>query len=34
LDVLNQFNIGIYLGEGIIKDVLQEYIDGKLKKIN
>ncbi len=34
LDVLNQFNIEIYSGEGIIKDVLQEYIDGKLKKIN
>jgi len=34
LDVLNQFNIEIYSGEGIIKDVLQEFIDGKLKKEN
>jgi len=33
LDVLKQFNIEIYIGEGIIKDVLQRYIDGKLKKI-
>ena len=34
LDVLNQFNIEIYSGEGVIKRVLQEFIDGKLKKIN
>jgi len=34
LDVLNQFNIEIYSGEGIIKDVLQEFIDGKLKKVD
>jgi len=34
LDILNQFNIGIYSGEGIIKEVLQEFIDEKLKKIN
>jgi len=31
-DVLNQFNIGIYVGDGMIKKVLQEFIDGKLKK--
>jgi len=31
-DVLNQFNIGIYVGDGTIKKVLQEFIDGKLKK--
>jgi len=33
LDVLNQFNIGIYYGNGRIKKVLQEFINGKLKKI-
>jgi len=34
LDVLKQFNIGIYYGNGRIKKVLQEFIDGKLKKMN
>ncbi len=34
LDVLKQFNIEVYSGEGIIKDVLQEFINGKLKKIS
>jgi len=34
LDVLNQFNIGIYYGDGTIEEVLQEFIDGKLKKMN
>lgn len=34
LDVLNQFNIGIYAGEGTIEKVLQEFIDEKLKKTN
>lgn len=34
LDVLNQFNIEIYSGEGVIKDVLQNFIDGKLEKNN
>ena len=34
LDVLNQFNIAIYYGDGVIKNVLQEFIDGKLKKTN
>ena len=33
LDVLKQFNIEIYYGNGLIKEVLQEFIDGKLKKI-
>ncbi len=33
LDILRQFNIEIYSGEGVIKNVLQEFIDGKLKKI-
>jgi len=33
LDVLKQFNIEIYFGEGVVKNVLQEFIDGKLKKI-
>ena len=31
-DVLNQFNIGIYVGDGTIEKVLQEFINGKLKK--
>src|SRR4030042_5422691 len=31
LDVLNQFNIGIYAGDGTIEKVLQKFIDGKLK---
>lgn len=34
LDVLRQFNIGIYVGDGTIEKVLQEFIDGKLKKMN
>ncbi len=34
LDVLNQFNIGIYSGDGTVEKVLQEFIDGKLKKMN
>ncbi|MFC1701058.1 NifB/NifX family molybdenum-iron cluster-binding protein [Patescibacteria group bacterium] len=34
LDVLNQFNIEIYSGEGVVKDVLQNFIDGKLEKVN
>ena len=33
LDVLGQFDIKIYSGNGIIKEVLQEFIDGKLKEI-
>ena len=33
-DVLKQFNITVYSGDGIIKEVLQEFIDGKLKKMN
>jgi len=33
LDVLKQFILN-YSGEGIIKDVLQEFIDGKLKKVD
>jgi len=34
LDVLNQFQIGIYAGEGTVEKVLQEFIEGKLKKMN
>lgn len=34
LDVLNQFNIKVYSGEGVIKQVLEELIDNKLEKIN
>lgn len=34
LDVLKQFNIEIYHGDGTIEKVLQEFIDGKLKKTN
>jgi len=33
LDVLKQFNIEVYRGDGAIKEVLREFIDGKLKKI-
>jgi predicted Fe-Mo cluster-binding NifX family protein len=33
LDVLKQFNIAVYHGEGPIKEALQEFIEGKLKKI-
>lgn len=33
LDVLGQFNIEVYSGKGVIKEVLQEFIDGKLEKI-
>ena len=34
LDVLKQFKIEIYLGDGAIKQVLQKFIDKKLKKMN
>ena len=34
LDVLNQFNIGIYAGNGTIEKVLQEFIEGKREKMN
>jgi predicted Fe-Mo cluster-binding NifX family protein len=34
LDVLKQFNIEVYNGEGAVKDVLQKFIDKKIKKIN
>ncbi|KPJ57036.1 hypothetical protein AMJ49_02660 [Parcubacteria bacterium DG_74_2] len=34
LDVLNQFNIEIYFGDGTIKEILQKFIDGKLEKMN
>jgi len=34
LDVLNQFKIDIYVGDGPIGKVLQEFVDGKLKKLN
>lgn len=33
LDVLEQFNIKVYSGNGAITEVLQKYIDGKLKEI-
>jgi len=33
LDVLNQFKIKIYSGNGMIKEVIQEFINGKLKEI-
>ncbi len=33
-DVLKQFNIDIYLGESSVKSILQEFIDGKLEKVN
>ena len=34
LDVLKQFNIAIYYGDGAIEKVLREFIDGKLEKMN
>lgn len=34
LDILRQFNIEIYSGEGTVKNVLQAFIDKKLKKVN
>ena len=34
LDVLKQFKVEIYSGEGIIKEILQDFIDGKLEKTN
>jgi len=33
-DVLKQFNIEVYYGNGVIKEVLQEFIDNKLEKIS
>lgn len=33
LDVLNQFNIQVFSGAGLVKEVIQEFIDGKLKQI-
>lgn len=33
LDVLNQFNILVYSGSGIVKEILQDFIDKKLNKI-
>jgi len=33
LDVLNQFNIKIFSGAGLVKEVVQEFISGKLKQI-
>ena len=33
LDVLKQFNIAIYYGDGAIEKVLQEFINGELKKL-
>ena len=32
-DVFKQFNIQVYKGTGLIKKVLQAFIDGKLNKI-
>jgi len=34
LDVLNQFNIGIYAGDGTVEKVLQEFIEGKLEEFS
>lgn len=34
LDVLKQFKVEVYFGEGSIKDVFQMFLDKKLKKIN
>ena len=32
LDVLKQFNIAIYYSQGIVKDVLRQFVEGKLKQ--
>ena len=32
-DVLRQFDIEVYKGDGSVKEVLQKFIDGKLEKI-
>lgn len=32
--VLNQLNIAVYQATGVIKDVVQQFIDGKLTKIS
>jgi len=32
LDVLKQFNIDVYIEKGLIKEVLQKFINNKLKK--
>lgn len=32
-DVLRQFNIKVYYGDGVIEEVLQEFTEGKLRKI-
>lgn len=32
MDVLKQFNIEVYKGEGLVKDVIQGFIDNNLKK--
>jgi len=34
LDVLKQFNIEVYSGTGLVKEVLQNFIEGKLGKIH
>lgn len=34
LDALKQFNVKIYSGDGIIKDVLQKFTDNKLEQTN
>lgn len=34
LDILKQFNIEVYSGKGIIKNIIEEFINGKLEKIN
>ena len=33
-DILKQFNIEVYFGNGAIKEVLQKFVDGKLEKMN
>jgi predicted Fe-Mo cluster-binding NifX family protein len=34
LDILRQFNIKVYSGEGLIKEALQKFIEGKLERID
>lgn len=33
-DILKQFNIEVYSGSGTIKEILQQFIDRKLKKVS
>jgi len=34
LDVLKQFNVEVYAEDGIVKEVLQKFVEGKLEKLH